>query len=554
MSLIPNMLTRRLILALVIVFGAFILWLVPSFVVMAPDHNYAERMQQEAELVAAAIARGGLASRPPSRIGGNPKDPRTIAARNRSVFHRRRVEGILRHMYAITRKRIVLYDHRRNIIMDSYNFTSAQQVTAQDLPPPDPLTTATPNPRAPERFNPERANPNYPNQTSYIDEPDYLPPPRGDSAFVRAALEGKQSRTRKIIQKPSQNFGETSSAKNQFRPRQEILQAIAPIQRLKLVQGAVILIDTDSAGLRAWRWQALFDSTPVFAAFIVALVLLLLWLKSAMISPLARLAYGDQPLDGSAPEKSRRAKRGDEIEMISRRHRAGQITALNFAEASRALSTFQKSKAEDESDHVQVQDSKMASQIHLALINAKRDIADISPIIQRCISRHNLRAQKAMREKMCATNSKNSNISSNMFMPFGDSVILEKVKTGQTRNAFHLPIFSHALHLVLDYVIQGAAASAPKGWPDNVRVALVRQRRTIRIIIEDDGPDLASHDLTAWTARAYDLQNPPLYTQRALETCIAMHQGRFVITSLRPARIAIILPLPNQKLPNQKEP
>ena len=54
-------------------------------------------------------------------------------------------------------------------------------------------------------------------------------------------------------------------------------------------------------------------------------------------------------------------------------------------------------------------------------------------------------------------------------------------------------------------------------------------------------------DLNAWSARAYDLPTPPTYAQRALETCLTMHHGRFVVRSLRPARIAIILPLPGQK-------
>ena len=69
------MMTRRLIFALVAVSGAFILWLVPSFVVMAPDNNYTEQIVREAELVAASIARGGLAAKPPNRVGRQSERP-----------------------------------------------------------------------------------------------------------------------------------------------------------------------------------------------------------------------------------------------------------------------------------------------------------------------------------------------------------------------------------------------------------------------------------------------------------------------------------------------
>ncbi len=517
MILFPDMMTRRLIVALVAVSGAFILWLVPSFVVMAPDQNYTEQMLREAELVAASVARGGLASRPPSRVGGNPRDPRTIEARNRSPFHLRRAEGIVRHMQSITMKRIVLYDHRGNIVMDSYNFTRAQDVTTQDLPPPE-------NPFVNGRASQAGFLPAQSTAQQDIDS-FYLRPPRGKSAFVQAALKG-QSQVRKIFHEQNSS---RRNVNNEFRPKQTVLQAFAPVRRLKLVQGAVVLIDSGGADRRAWRWRALIDSAPVFAAFVVALILLLLWLKSAMLRPIARLAYGTQELETAAP--SRRTKRSDEIDMISRRHQAAQIAALNFAEASRA---------QNQGDQLQLKDSKMASLIHVALINTKMETVDLSLIVQRCIHQQNMRAQKSARDKMRSTNSHD-------ILPFGDRVILEKVETGQIRNAFHLPIFSDALALMLDYIIQGTAASAPQGWPDCVRVALIRQRRTIRLLIEDDGPDLAAYDLTSWTARAYDLAQPPVYTQRALETCIAMHHGRFVVRSLRPACIALILPLPNQK-------
>ena len=91
-----------------------------------------------------------------------------------------------------------------------------------------------------------------------------------------AALRG-QTRVREILQEPN--------GSPEFRPKQKILQAAAPVRRLKLVQGAVVLIDS-SGERRAWRWRALLDSAPVFAAFVVALLLLLLWIKSAMIRPL----------------------------------------------------------------------------------------------------------------------------------------------------------------------------------------------------------------------------------------------------------------------------
>ena len=531
------MMTRRLIFALAAVSGAFILWLVPSFVVMAPDHNYTEQIVREAELVAASIARGGLAAKPPNRVGGNPKDPRTIAARNRSAFHQRRVEGIVRHMQSIIHKRILLYDHRRSLIIDSYNFTRAQHIETQDIPPPD------------SRSDGSRSDGNLSGSTPFQNDldsyPAYLRPPSGGSSFVLAALRG-QTRVREIVQE--QNGSQNGS--NGFRPKQKILQASAPVRRLKLVQGAVVLIDSGGGERRAWRWRALLDSAPVFAAFAVALLLLLLWIKSAMIRPLARLAYETQ---GADQFRARRSKRSDEIDMIARRHQAGQIAALNFAEVSRALS-------QDPQQDVQVKDSKMASQMHVALINKKMETADVSLIVQRCIHRHNMRAQKLVRDKMRVGagappgggggGGKPDNALP-FALPFGDPVILEKVDTGQIRNAFHLPAFTDALTLMIDYIIQGSAASTASGWPGCVRVALIRQRRAIRILIEDDGADLAAYDLKAWTARAYDLQAPPTYAQRALETCITMHHGRFVVRSLRPARIAIILPLPNQK-PNQK--
>ena len=528
------MMTRRLIFALAAVSGAFILWLVPSFVVMAPDHNYTEQIVREAELVAASIARGGLAAKPPNRVGGNPKDPRTIAARNRSAFHQRRVEGIVRHMQSIIHKRILLYDHRRNLIIDSYNFTRAQHIETQDIPPPD------------SRSGVSRSDGNLSGSTPFQNDldsyPAYLRPPSGGSSFVLAALRG-QTRVREIVQE--QNGSQNGSSG--FRPKQKILQASAPVRRLKLVQGAVVLIDSGGGERRAWRWRALLDSAPVFAAFAVALLLLLLWIKSAMIRPLARLAYETQ---GADQFRARHSKRSDEIDMIARRHQAGQIAALDFAEVSRALS-------QDAQQDVQVKDSKMASQIHVALINKKMETADVSLIVQRCIHRHNMRAQKLVRDKMRVGagappggggggGGKPDNT-----LPFGDPVILEKVDTGQIRNAFHLPAFTDALNLMIDYIIQGSAASTALGWPGCVRVALIRQRRACRILIEDDGADLAAYDLKAWTARAYDLQAPPTYALRALETCITMHHGRFVVRSLRPARIAIILPLPNQK-PNQK--
>ena len=523
------MMTRRLIFALAAVSGAFILWLVPSFVVMAPDHNYTEQIVREAELVAASIARGGLAAKPPNRVGGNPKDPRTIAARNRSAFHQRRVEGIVRHMQSIIHKRILLYDHRRSLIIDSYNFTRAQHIETQDIPPPD-----------------SRSDGNLSGSTPFQNDldsyPAYLRPPSGGSSFVLAALRG-QTRVREIVQE--QNGSQNGS--NGFRPKQKILQASAPVRRLKLVQGAVVLIDSGGGERRAWRWRALLDSAPVFAAFAVALLLLLLWIKSAMIRPLARLAYETQ---GADQFRARRSKRSDEIDMIARRHQAGQIAALNFAEVSRTLS-------QDAQQDVQVKDSKMASQMHVALINKKMETADVSLIVQRCIHRHNMRAQKLVRDKMRVGGSGGGKPDNALpfALPFGDPVILEKVDTGQIRNAFHLPAFTDALNLMIDYIIQGSAASTASGWPGCVRVALIRQRRAIRILIEDDGADLAAYDLKAWTARAYDLQAPPTYALRALETCITMHHGRFVVRSLRPARIAIILPLPNQKAdqkPNQK--
>ena len=544
------MMTRRLIFALAAVSGAFILWLVPSFVVMAPDHNYTEQIVREAELVAASIARGGLAAKPPNRVGGNPKDPRTIAARNRSAFHQRRVEGIVRHMQSIIHKRILLYDHRRNLIIDSYNFTRAQHIGTQDIPPPDSRSDGSRSgvSRSGGSLSDDSQSDgnlsdgnlsdgnllgSTPFQNDLDSYPAYLRPPSGGSSFVLAALRG-QTQVREIVQE--------QNGSNGFRPKQKILQASAPVRRLKLVQGAVVLIDSGGGERRAWRWRALLDSAPVFAAFAVALLLLLLWIKSAMIRPLARLAYETQ---GADQFRARRSKRSDEIDMIARRHQAGQIAALNFAEVSRALS-------QDAQQDVQVKDSKMASQMHVALINKKMETADVSLIVQRCIHRHNMRAQKLVRDKMRVGGGGGKPDNALPFaLPFGDPVILEKVDTGQIRNAFHLPAFTDALNLMIDYIIQGSAASTASGWPGCVRVALIRQRRAIRILIEDDGADLAAYDLKAWTARAYDLQAPPTYALRALETCITMHHGRFVVRSLRPARIAIILPLPNQK-PNQK--
>ena len=381
------MMTRRLIFALAAVSGAFILWLVPSFVVMAPDHNYTEQIVREAELVAASIARGGLAAKPPNRVGGNPKDPRTIAARNRSAFHQRRVEGIVRHMQSIIHKRILLYDHRRNLVIDSYNFTRAQHIETQDIPPPDSRSgvSRSDGSSSDGSLSNGSSSPNTTFQNDLDSYPAYLRPPSGGSSFVLAALRG-QTRVREIVQE--QNGSQNGS--NGFRPKQKILQASAPVRRLKLVQGAVVLIDSGGGERRAWRWRALLDSAPVFAAFGVALLLLLLWIKSAMIRPLARLAYETQ---GADQFRAHHSKRSDEIDMIARRHQAGQIAALNFAEVSRALS-------QDAQQDVQVKDSKMASQIHVALINKKMETADVSLIVQRCIHRHNMRAQKLVRDKM----------------------------------------------------------------------------------------------------------------------------------------------------------
>ena len=499
MAIFPNILTRRLAWALMFSFIAFILWFVPSFIVMSPDSNYAQRLVREAELVAAAIAQGGMARKPTSRIGANPNDPRILEARARSPFNRRRAEQIVRQMSAIIHKRIVLYDHRRRIFMDSYNFNQAEKINVEKLPD---LMIAAPSPA--ERIEP----------------PDYLPPPSGDHAFVRTALLG-QSATRQIFLTQNE-----VDEKNRFHPKQIITQAAAPIRRLKLVQGAVVLIDEIPEEYASRRWRSLFDSAPVFAAALVSLLLLLLWLQGRMISPLSKLAYSAE---------TTKTKRNDEIRMISQRQYAGQIAAQNFAETTQNFAALRHRPVSRQAQQ-KITDSEMAAKIHDALISAKMEMVDLTQIVQRCVHRHNARLRKETYRKMAGGESA-------AHLPSEDGVRLDKVETSGMRNAFSLLIFARALEFAIDYFIQSAAAAQPAGWPAAVRIALTRQKKTIQLMIEDGGEDIAAHDIASWIIRAYDSSSAPLQTLRAIETVLAMHHGQAIISSLRPPQLTITLPI-----------
>ena len=108
----------------------------------------------------------------------------------------------MRHMQSIIHKRILLYDHRRNLVIDSYNFTRAQHIGTQDIPPPDRLS-APDNLLAPDsllddglsggnqsggkRSGGSRSGGNLSGSTPFQNDlasyPAYLRPPSGGSSL-----------------------------------------------------------------------------------------------------------------------------------------------------------------------------------------------------------------------------------------------------------------------------------------------------------------------------------------------------------------------------------
>jgi hypothetical protein len=501
-NLIASRTTRRFLLGLGFSFVAFVLWLVPSYVVMSPDKSYAERVLREAELVAAAIARGGMASRPSSKIG-DPRDPRIIAAKRRSPFHKNHAEGIMRQMHSIINKRIVLYDHRRRVVLDSYNFNRANRFQVEAIPAP----------------TQEKEQ-----QTKPFPPPNYLPPPRGDNKFVLAAL-GGQAITRKITpnQKRQTSFNVKSNKK--FTPKQPILLAVAPVRRLKLVQGAVLLIDDKPQERAQWRWRSLLqDNASVFAAIIVVLLLLWLWLKDSFVNPLARLAYSAEGAE---------SKYNDELGMLSHRQELGQLAARNFSYTTKLFKRHEQ-KINSKTEKQILSDSEMAALIHDALMSAKLETANLALIIQQVVNRQNIRERNHILRKAHKTN--------DIEFPYKNKVQLAKLESNGHRNPWHLPLFLESLKLCIDYLVQAAALAQTDMWEGAVRVSLVRKAKTIELIIEDDGEDIPAPTLSDWLRRCLP-EHSVRWTKASLEKTIEMHAGKLSFPSLRPPCLKLTFPL-----------
>lgn len=499
MAYFPMVMSRRLFWALGFSFVAFIVWLIPSYIVMSPDNNYTERVIREAELVAAAIARGGMTQRPSSKIG-DPKDPRIIAARSRSPFHRNRAEGILRQMRTIINKRIVLYDHRRRIFLDSANFDLARRVDFKALPDIS-------------FYGDTKAQKPLP-------APNYLIPPNGNNGFVLAALGG-----RSVSRQTSLRFNQNDENDKRFRPKQPILQVAVPVRRLKLVQGAVVLIDNNIKERVLWRWRSLLqDSGPVFVAVLVSLLLLLLWLKGALVNPITRLAYSAE---------SGKFKHNDELSMLSQRQELGQLAVQNFAYAAKFFKGY-KNNTSNIATKQKLADAEMASQIHNVLIGAKLETTNLTSIVQRVVNRQNNREREQLLRKM----GKETN---NQSLPFKDKVNLEKIKANGIHNAWNAALFAESFEMVLDYLVQSASIAQSFSWPNSVRINLIRQKGVIEILIEDDGEDIKDNNLTDWFKRSSTTPNP--ITQKALEKVVAMHLGNISIPSLRPPCFKLTVPV-----------
>ena len=506
----PDITSRRLLWAFVLSFFAFVLWLVPSYIVMSPDSNYAARVTREAELVAAAIARGAMARTPSSKIG-DPKDPRIIAAKKRSPFHKNRAEGVMRQMQDIIHKRIVLYDHRRRITLDSQNFDLDKKVEVDIIPD----LTKNPN---------EKAKP--------FPRPNTLPPPRGNSELVLAAL-GGQSVAREIKPRRRSSRGREEPAQKSFQPRQSFLLVAAPVRRLKLVQGAVVLIDHNIQERALWRWRALWvDNLSVFGAILVALLLLLLWIRSTFVTPLSRLAYSAQ---------GAKTKYNDAFSMLNHRQELGQLAARNFTSSTQFFKRF-ISKIETKKEKNELADSQMAALMHNALIDAKLEVENLALIVQRVLQRQNAREQNFYMRKMHSTKQGET-------LPYKNKVQLKEMSSNNYHNPWQLPLFEKSLELCLDYFIQAASLAQNSIWRASVRVSLVRHRKRIDIIIEDDGEDVPAPTLNDWLARGLDKDAAQTkWTQAAVRKIIEMHLGKISIPSLRPPRLKLSLPLsPNDK-------
>ena len=519
-----NILRKKLSKAVMLSLMTLSLWLIVLFLFMNPSSEYERRVLKEAELVSAAIARAALAKNTASVIGGNFRSSDGIDSRTRSPFIRKELESVLRHLAPIIHKRIVIYDHQQRRVMDSFYFIQINKITSK------PIKIIQGDENDESNQSDENASVAEPQKAKDIDKPiDFISPPRGNHPFIVEAMGGDNVK-RHIILGERQNEERSLTKDNptdfRFHPQQSILQIAVPIKRLKLVQGVVLLIDNEPQEQALWRFQNLLDHLHFFILPIIAFCLLWWWLQKTMASPLANLAYNRADLSSS---------RHDEINLIAQRQRASQIAIKDLFHTTKNFAQISKQHKISTKPH-EIADCEAAAHIYNSLIDAQIEKINLLPFLSQIVQNQNQRVEHYIRKQASALDER-------QYLPFEDMVRLTVKDAPKSETYFQRPIFARALAEIIDFLIQGALAAQPAFWSKSVKLSLVKKSRLLAIEIEDDGDDLASYEFKSFIARAYDDDNPPLYSLHAIETTLAMHNAAFHIISLRPAKYALTFAL-----------
>lgn len=384
-----------------------------------------------------------------------------------------RVAPVLRRLISPTNTRARIYDHDGVLLLDSRNLYGRGDVLRFDLPAP-----GTEKPGFIEKqWNSVRK------WLARGDLPVYqeLGAANGKGyPEISAALAGQKASVVRINSR-----GEV------------IVSVAAPVQRFRAIRGA-ILLSTQGADIDQMVEAERLAIFKVFLIGVAVMVILSMLLARTIAGPMRRLAEAAEHVrrrTRSRVEIPNYTKRGDEIG-----HLSGSLRDMTNALYSRieAIESF----AADVAHELKNPLTSLRSAVEtLPLAKSKESQARLLAVIEHDVrrldrlisdisdaSRLDAELQRQESEPVNLHQLLNTVVSVANEVRHDDGVSVSLAFEGGGPSAFMTPGHDSRLGQVIDNLIENARSFSSAGG--NVRVTARRQKNTIEIVVDDDGPGI----------------------------------------------------------------